>query len=302
MTGQAAGLFASVATLPPGYLRLLRRHIATHDPEVSELALTDIRPWDWPDIDASGSGLEVVPRTLYAGALEYPWLGPRADTPTDLQAWMVPVAGVGGMLTPSYRWDQIALDIEVWREAHRRGMAYYVRQEVGIDALGDHPRLRAAWEAYLVELVRRALTWDDHPTVLWSPYAWDLWGTPPSIWSQRRGRIQAAISTLVRLVKHYSGAGNRLTLIIDLQDGRGAQPHEPALEALRWVNLIKDCGASAVRINAEWFQPDLTPQPAEVMRARLEEYAAGGVAVGCCWEARYWLLPPPIEPQPVVNH
>lgn len=289
------GVFASVSSLPPGYLRLLRRHIAEHDPELSELVITDVRPWDWPEVDSGISALQT-----FVGAVEFPWLGPRPDTP-PLQPWMVNVAGVGGMLTPSYRWDQITLDLEAWRLAAARGMGFYVRQEVGIDALGDHPTLRAAWEAYLVELVRRALELVPEPRILWSPYAWDRWGTPASIWSARRNRIQMALSTLVRLVRHYSGAGHRLHLTIDLQDGRGAQPDEPASDAINWWRLIRECGA-VVRVNAEWFTQELAPQDPEVMAARLELYEAEGIPVGCCWEARYWLLPPPAEPQPIPNH
>lgn len=274
-----SGLFAQVSTLPPEYLTHLAAHLQLH-PEIRQLALTDVRPWDWPAID--GTGLHRETETVFVGAPNVAWYGPRSDTPTDLQPWMIPVAGAAGMLTPSYRWDQIAADIECLRFASPRDCNLYVGQEVGIDALGDHPRLRQAWEAYLVELCRQAYAVIPWVEILWSPYAWDLWS---AVSPYRRGRVAAAVRTLISNVKTYSGTSG--VTIVDLQDSRGAQPAEPETDAVNWYRLIKGCGAE-VRINAEWFTADLQPQDKEVMAARLAYYAAQGVPVGCCWEARYW--------------
>ena len=293
------GLFVPMRHIQPGYLGQLVEHIDRHHPELTELALTDVTPWDWETIRAVTDGQ--LP-TYYVGATEAPWFGPRADSP-PLQPWMHLIAGVAGMMTPSYRWQQIEIDTQAWATAAGNGMDFYVRQEVGIDALGDHPALRAAWEAYLVELARRAAQWRSRPLILWSPYAWDLWGTPAgAAWSARRLRIQSAMSTLVANVRQYSGLGQNLNLVIDLQDGRGAQPAEPATDAANWYNLIKGCGANLVRVNAEWFKGDLTPQDPDVMADRLAMYQQLSIPVGVCWDATKWLLPPPPVPQPIPNH
>lgn len=266
------GLFVQLSTLPPDpYLTDLIFHIRTRHPEIRDLAFTDVQPWDLgrlPDL----AGFNV-----YVGAPPVPWYGPRPDTPTNLQQWMHHIAGVAGMLTPSYRWDQIYADQAL---AATHGWKVYVGSEVGIEVLGDHPAVRAGWEAYLIELHRRI----NRPT-LWSPYAWDLWS---SVSATRRTKVKAAMKTLVTNVKNYSQTAGLTRL--DLQDGRGAQPSEPETDALNWYNLIKDCGAE-VKINMELFASDLTPAPLEEIDRRRAFYATHNAPIGCCWEARDWLVP-----------
>lgn len=250
----------------------------SHDPNLGEMVLTDVRSWDWPTIDS------VTLHTItYAGATMVPWYGLRWDTPTNLQQWMIPVAGAAGMLTPSYRADQIALDLDVFRYAAVRGLNFYVRQEIGIDAIGDHTRIRDAWITYLSDLCREAYKLNPNAEVLWSPYAWDAWAI---MTSTRKSKAASAMSRIVSQVKSLSGTKG--VTIIDIQDGRGAQPTEPQTDAVNWYNLIKNCGAM-VRLNAEWFKQNLTPQDKSAMEARLAYYANQNVPVGCCWEARYWL-------------
>lgn len=264
------GLFVDISSTSPAYYAELAKHLARHDPG-TELAITSVREWDWPLIDQHL-------RPTWIGAEWMPWYGPRADTP-PLQSWMTSIAGVAGMLTPSYRWDQLALDMDCYRQAAARGLDFYVSQEVGIDALGDHPNLRAAWEAYLVELCRQIYALRPTARVLWSPYAWDAWA---SVTAFRKKRIAAAFKSLIENVKLYSQTPG-LTFI-DLQDGRGAQI-EPETDIVNWFNLIDN---GQVRINAEWFTLDLRPQDRKVMLDRLAYYAQHDIPIGCCWEARYW--------------
>lgn len=272
------GLFVQLSTTPPGpYLQDLINHIRTRHPEIREAAFTDCQPWDLNRLD----NIDLSGLTVYVGAPPVPWWGPRPDTPLGLQPWMVPVAGAAGMLTPSYRWDQILVDEALAQQSISRGWKIYVGSEIGIDALGDHPQLRQGWEAYLIELCRRL----KGIRILWSPYAWDAWSTVTNV---RRGRIQTAMRVLVDNVRNFSqtpGLGR-----IDLQDGRGAQPLEPETDAFNWYRLIKNCG-SEVRINMELFASDLTPLPLEQIRTRRTFYAANSVPLGCSWEARYWLAP-----------
>jgi hypothetical protein len=272
------GLFIQLSTTPPGsYLQDLVAHVRLLHPELTDLAFADCQPWDIARLDP----LNLAGLNVYVGAPHIPWFGPRPDTPSGLQAWMLPVAGAAGMLTPSYRWGQIFADEALAQQTTARGWNVYIGSEVGIDALGDHPNLRAAWEAYLIEICKRV----PGPKFLWSPYAWDAWATVSAF---RRTRVQAAVKALVANVKVYSqtpGIGR-----IDLQDGRGAQPQEPASDATNWYRLIKDSGTT-VKINMELFTPGLDPLPIDVMRARRSYYATQGVPVGCSWEARYWLVP-----------
>lgn len=272
------GLFVQLSTLPPNYLPLLIQHLEQH-PEITELAFTDAQPWNIPNPLPSNNV-----RTNYVGSSPVPWWGPRWDTPTDLQPWMQYVPGVGGMLTPSYRWDQIGADTALM-DVLPPYSHWYIGQEVGIDALGDHPRLREAWEAYLIEICKRWYLRYPTRTVLWSPYAWDSWA---SVSVFRRTQISKAITTLRNNVKTYSGTPG--ITFLDLQDGRGAQPQEPASDAVFWYNLIRASGK--VRINAEFFGEGLKPLPKSELDSRLAYYKLAGVPVGVCWEARYWLLEP----------
>lgn len=277
------GLFVQLSTLPPNYLPLLIQHLEQH-PEITELAFTDAQSWNIPNPLPGG-----FVRVNYVGSPPVPWWGPRADTPTDLQEWMRYIPGVGGMLTPSYRWDQLTVDTYLMDTlppyAH-----WYIGQEVGIDALGDHPRLRAAWEAYLIELCKRWYARFPNRYMLWSPYAWETWD---SMSIARRNKIKDAFKILNQNVRYYSSTPG--ITHVDLQDGRGAQPAEPATDAVNWYNLIKGTTLGSVpkvRINAEFFSEGLMPLPKRVLDARLAYYAAADVPVGVCWEARYWLLEP----------
>ena len=247
-------------------------HIDRRHPEVKELAFTDV-----------GYGVPVVPGRFkkWAGAPWVRWSGPRWDTPTDLQSWMLPIAGVAGMLTPSYRWDQIIADENLARLLLPRGFDFYISQEVGIDALGDHPRLAKAWEAYLVELCRRLYTINQDISVLWSPYAWDLWD---SVSKARRDKIKAAVSLLLTNVRNYSKTPGITTL--DLQDGRGAQPNEPETDAVNWYDLIARDPSVRFRINMEYFTPQLAAQPPEEMERRAKFYEERSVPIGCGWALR----------------
>lgn len=266
-----SGLF--VSDLEPS-TRTIINHIDRRHPEVKELAFTHV-----------SYGVPTIPSRFkkWAGAPWVSWSGPRSDTPSDLQSWMLPIAGVAGMMTPSYRWDQIALDEYLGRLLLPRGFDFYISQEVGIDALGDHPRLAKAWEAYLVELCRRLYAINQDISVLWSPYAWDLWA---SVSEARRHKIRVAVSVLLTNVRAYSKTPGITTL--DLQDGRGAQPNEPETDAVHWYRLIARDSNVRFRINMEYFTPHFEAQPPEEMERREKFYEANGVPIGCCWALRYW--------------
>lgn len=272
------GLFVQLSTTPPGsYLADLIQHLRVQHPEIRELAFSDVQPWAYTWLDH----LPLYPEfKVWVGAPPVPWYGPRPDTPPNLQPWMLPVAGAAGMLTPSYRWDQIHTDMALWAYTRERGWNMYIGSEIGIDAIGDHPTLRQGWEAYLIEVIRQSST-----SPLWSPYAWDAWAT---VSEYRRSRIRSALATMIRNIGYFTPRLNLAS--IDLQDGRGAQPTEPESDAVNWYRLVKDCGVQ-VRVNMELFAPDLTPLPIDVARQRRAYYSLMNVPLGCSWEARYWLAP-----------
>ena len=279
------GLFVQVSSLPtPNYLTELVTHIIQRHPEIREIVLSDVSFSHVPSLLQLQPLISMTFDKMYVGAPPFPWYGPRPDTPTDLQGWMLPVGGAAGMLTPSYRWDSIYADEAIAAALIPQGWEWYIGSEIGIDALGDHPRIRQGWEAYLIELCRRLYAYGA-TDVLWSPYAWDAWAT---VSTYRRGRVAVAMKTLVGNIKTYSGTLG--VTGIDLQDSRGAQPQEPATDAVNWYRLIKGCGAT-VRINMELFTPYLTPEDKEVIAHRAAYYREEDVPVGCCWEARYWLVP-----------
>lgn len=186
------------------------------------------------------------------------------------------------MLTPSYRWDQLRSDLEVARRHLSYGYQFYIAQEVDIVALGDHPKLTAAWEAYMIQACRNIYQVNPESQILWSPYAWEEW---KDVSAFRKARVKEALRILFWNVAVHSKTKGITTL--DLQDGRGVQPAEPETDAVNWYNLIKDCGPR-VRINMEYFTPTWQPQLPEEMTRRQSYYESKGVPIGNCWALRYW--------------
>lgn len=289
------GLFIQMSSLPPDpWFDKLLDHVALEHPEITELAFTDVsihqqarlfgQPW------LNGNRFK-----KFVGISNIPWTpDTRADQPNDLQDWMKPIAGVGGMLTPTYRWEQIQFEHAVaisFLSYKVQEWNWYIGQEVGLDAIGDHTRLKDAWQWYLTELCSRMHKIVSGRDILWSPYAWDAWASMSTT-----RRIRAVVMT--RNVLRSAAAVSKTpgVTMLDLQDGRGAQPTEPETDAVNWYNLMLVNGVPAkMRINMEYFKynPKLgyLPQSMEEMERRTNYYAANAVPIGNCWEARYWMAP-----------
>lgn len=270
------------------YIGQLIDHISTDHPEMREITFwgADLRLLAEKVVGQDLSHFESV----FVGAQEVPWFGARPDTPKNLQPWMRGISGVEGMQTASYRWDQIAAD-ENLAKAHEWN--WYITIEVGLDAIGDHPSLRSAWEAYLVETCRRLYSIRRTGKVLWSPYVWDGYDKMDTA---RRLRIRAALGTMTRNIRLYSQSPS--ISYIDIQDGQGQQPLEPPFEGIAWHKLLANSNAGGgVRINMELFSRNLNyadnfgALEKVVIRGREETYKINGVPVGNCWAAWHWLIP-----------
>lgn len=253
-------------------------HLNLRHLEVQELAYTDLAP---------GQEITMPPARVkkYAGARLIPWSGPIGDTP-PLQDWMHPIPGVAGIQTPSYRALQLAADRAIAEIYLRINWHFYIRLEVGIDVLGDHPKVAQAWQQYLIDVCKMVHSIRPGAQILWSPYAWDLWD---SVSATRRQKIAASLKTMMTQVKTLSGTPG--ITYLDLQDGRGAQPNEPETDAVNWYNLIKGCGPT-VRINMEYFtykgNNQFVGNGAQEMNRRLAFYRLNNVPIGVCWEISYW--------------
>ncbi|MGH8950158.1 MAG: hypothetical protein ACRDX9_01925, partial [Acidimicrobiia bacterium] len=119
-----------------------------------------------------------------------PWQS-RADFPPGLETWCAESPYCGGMLTGSWRWDNIRANREAadvflaFTDLHypgiRHNLHWYITYEGYFDWLGNNrysDQLRTAYSAYMLEMVRAynaALIYAGEPAerssraVLWSP-------------------------------------------------------------------------------------------------------------------------------------
>lgn len=119
-----------------------------------------------------------------------PWQS-RADFPPELEGWCAESPYCGGMLTSSWRWDNVRANREAadlflaFVDLHypgvRKNLHWYITYEGYFDWLGNNrysDELRNAYTAYLLEMVRAyhaALLYAGEPAktasraVLWSP-------------------------------------------------------------------------------------------------------------------------------------
>lgn len=288
------GIFIQMASLPQDpYLDNLIHHVALRHPEITELVFSDASMHHQQRLFMNpllnGSRFK-----KFVGITNVPWTPDiRFDQPV-MQDWMKPIAGVGGMMTPTYRWEQIGNEHShaiSWLTYKGQDWHWYIGQEVGLDAIGDHPNLKNVWEWYLTEICIRLHKLAPSRDILWSPYIWEAWG-PMS--ESRRNRTVRITRDMLAIVKRASNTAG--VTMLDLQDGRGAQPLEPETDAVNWYKLMIMNGTPAkLRINMEYFKYDETygymPQTLEEMDRRTKYYADNAVPIGNCWETRYWMVP-----------
>lgn len=258
-----------------------------------------------------------------------PWKE-RPDFPPGLEPWCADSPYCGGILTDTWRWDNIQANREgadlflgFANENYpgiRPNLQWYITYEAYFDWLGDNsyaPRLRSAYEAYLLQTIteyRDALVAAGEPeatasrAVLWSPAYENEYQAHST---GQLETIRASLRSMFRNVADHATARG-ITRGLDwlhMQDRIGQTGcFEPACyEGVKsWYEFLstvnhEDFSFASLRVNMEGFSPGSSRlgDPAE-QKVRQNYYESNGIPIGASWELTWWLnaVPPPEPPDP----
>jgi len=245
-----------------------------------------------------------------------PWQS-RADFPPGLEPWCADSPYCGGILTGSWRWDNIQANREVadillaFTDLHypgiRHNLHWYITYEGYFDWLGNNrysDELRTAYSAYMLEMVRAynaALRYAGEPAesssraVLWSPaYESSYFSNSILELNHTRDNLRYMFQNV-----QTAAAAEGITRGVDwldMQDKLG-QTDCFSLECYVGVKFWYDFLASvnfehfsfaSLRVNMEMFSSNLPVPDLNEHMARQNFYDANGIPIGASWELRFW--------------
>jgi hypothetical protein len=252
-------------------------------------------------------------------ATTVPWKS-RPDFPSGLEPWCADNPYCGGILTPSWRWDNIQANrkaadvflafIDFHFPGVRSNLHWYITYEGYFDWLGGNrysDRLADAYSAYFLEMVRaynQALQRAGEPAesasraVLWSPAYESSYYTHSQLEiNQIRDNLRLVFQNVQTMAA--SAGISRGVDWLDMQDKLGQTDCFSAecyggvknwYQFLTTVNSEQFSFAS-LRVNMELFSSNQPgPDPAEHM-ARQNFYESNGIPIGASWELRFWNTP-----------
>lgn len=261
--------------------------------------------------------------------LEDPWKG-LADFPAGLEPWCADSPYCGGILTPSWRWDNIQanrraadLFLEFVNEQYpdvRSNIHWYVTYEGYFDWFGDNQyrnELTDAYEAYILQLIREyraALVASGEPetnsgrAILWSPsYENHFDAHDYSELESIRANLRSMLSNIkTRAYEEGIGRGLEWFHMQDRLGQIGCFTEECYSSVTSWYRFLasvnnEEFGFSNLRVNMELFVPGPSPQgdPLE-HRTRQNFYQANGVPIGASWELQFLVpdIPSRVEIEP----
>jgi hypothetical protein len=259
----------------------------------------------------------VGPTQLDVGQL--PWKA-RPDFPQNLEPWCADSPYCGGILTNSWRWDNIAANREAadvflgFVDLHypgvRANLNWYVTYEAYFDWFGDNTysdSVRTAYSAYLLEMVRaynRALRYAGEPAasssraVLWSPaYESSYFSHSPLELNRIRDNLRYMFHDIQRTAAG-EGIGRGVDWL-DMQDKLGQTECfsvECYVGVKDWYDFLTsvnfpEFSFASLRVNMELFSSNLPGPDVNEHNARQDFYEANGIPIGASWELRFWSGP-----------
>lgn len=258
--------------------------------------------------------------------LEDPWIE-RNDFPAGLEPWCADSSYCGGILTGSWRWDNVEanrraadLFLEFVNEHYpgvRSNIQWYVTYEGYFDWFGDNRysnELKNAYEAYILQLIREfreALVDAGEPeissgrAILWSPsYEDDFEAHGSSELESIRANLRSMLSN-VRARAYAEGIGRGLDWL-HMQDRLGqigCFTEDCYSSVASWYRFLasvnnEEFGFANLGVNMELFVPGPSPQgdPLE-HRTRQDFYVANGVPIGASWELQFLIPQIPEKPR-----
>jgi hypothetical protein len=259
----------------------------------------------------------VGPTQLDVGRI--PWKT-RPDFPQDLEPWCADSPYCGGILTASWRWDNIRANREAadlflgFVDLHypgvRANINWYVTYEAYFDWLGDNTysdSVRTAYSAYLLEMVRvynQALQYAGEPAasssraVLWSPaYESPYFSHSPAELNHIRDNLRYMFDD-VQNTAAGEGIGRGVDWL-DMQDKLGQTDCfsvECYVGVKHWYDFLASVNSpefsfASLRVNMELFSSNLPGPDINEHMARQNFYEANGIPIGASWELRFWSGP-----------
>ena len=259
----------------------------------------------------------VGPTQLDVGQL--PWKA-RPDFPQNLEPWCADSPYCGGILTNSWRWDNIAANREAadvflgFVDLHypgvRANLNWYVTYEAYFDWFGDNTysdSVRTAYSAYLLEMVRaynQALRYAGEPAasssraVLWSPaYESSYFSHSPLELNRIRDNLRYMFHDIQRTAAG-EGIGRGVDWL-DMQDKLGQTECfsvECYVGVKDWYDFLTsvnfpEFSFASLRVNMELFSSNLPGPDFNEHKARQDFYEANGIPIGASWELRFWSGP-----------
>lgn len=255
--------------------------------------------------------------------LDSPWVI-RPDFPTGLEHWCADSPYCGGILTPSWRWD----NLEAIRRATgtflsfvnqnypgvKANLNWYITYEGYFDWFGDNaysPQVRDAYESYFIQSIRdfRAalIAAGESPStssraVLWSPSYEDAFSAHPS---QQLAAIRSGLGSALRNVATMAAEEGITRGIgwLHMQDRLGqigcftVDCYDSVTSWYRFLSTVGDdqFEFENLQVNMELFAPGDFPNgdPLE-QQIRQGYYESNGVPIGASWELRFLLPEPPV--------
>ena len=248
-----------------------------------------------------------------------PWKS-RADFPGGLEAWCADSLYCGGILTPSWRWDNIAANrraadqflafVDFHFPGVRHTLNWYMTYEGYFDWMGGNrysDGIASAYTAYMLELVKTfndALQYaGEQPqtssrSVLWSPaYANSYYSHSQLQLNNIRDNLRTVFQNVQTMA---AGEGiARGVDWLDMQDKLGQTDCFSVdcysgvkhwYDFLTTVNYEQFAFAS-LRVNMELFSTNLPVPDLNEQMARQNFYEANGIPIGASWELRFWDRP-----------
>ena len=248
-----------------------------------------------------------------------PWKS-RADFPADLQPWCADNPYCGGILTPSWRWDNLEANREAadiflaFVDLHfpgvRTHLNWYITYEGYFDWLGGNrysDRVTSAYSAYLFEMVKvynQALLYAGEPAgsssraVLWSP------AYESAYYNHTQGELNSIRDNLrlmfqsVQTMAQDAGIARGVDWL-DMQDKLGQTDCfsvECYAGVKHWYDFLstvnfEQFSFASLRVNMELFSTNLPGPDLNEHMARQNFYESNGVPIGASWELRFWDLP-----------
>jgi hypothetical protein len=268
-----------------------------------------------------GGGQETCFDNVFIGPTQLdgsgqPWKS-RSDFPGGLETWCADSLYCGGIMTPSWRWDNIeanrkAADLFLaFVDFHfpdvRKTLNWYVTYEGYFDWLGGNrysTGISDAYSAYMLEMVRvynDALRYVGEPAetasraVLWSP----AYANPYFSHTQLQlNDLRESLRTVFHNVQTMA-AGEGITRGVDWLDMQDKLGQTDCFSAdcyagvKQWYQFLTTVNSDQfafanLRVNMELFSSNMPgPDPNEHM-ARQNFYEANGIPVGASWELRFW--------------